>query len=401
MRKSDFNQSVSIAIVLNAYLRTDGTSTIYMRVIISRQKREFNLNESWPRVNFNEERGCANARYPNDPDVERVNMIIAEAAGRANKIKLRFFADSRTLTHELFEREFTSFMAGDNFMLYWKRKQSMQTTELIITGETSKHQTTSYNRLNEYLGGGEFLPFFDINLNFIERFNAWMRKKKKLSHNTACTTHKTIKTYLMHAQRDKFKFDNPYLFFKYTFRDGERAVLHQDEIRRLEALYEKESLEDLAQEVLAKFLFSCYTGLRISDNGRITDKNIIDGRLRIDLQKGFNSGKKVVLLLPDFALTILKGRKGVIFKEIADQTCNHYLKVIAAKADIKKRLTFHVSRDTFGTEYIERGGDVYSLMGLMGHSDIQTTMIYIKLSERKAEEGMRNFNRKPSTGGSA
>ena len=50
----------------------------------------------------------------------------------------------------------------------------------------------------------------------------------------------------------------------------------------------------------------------------------------------------------------------------------------------------HVLRHTFALRYMLNGGDVFSLQRIMGHSNIQSTMIYVHmsaviLSERHAQ----------------
>ncbi|HVW97486.1 MAG TPA: site-specific integrase [Mucilaginibacter sp.] len=394
MKKGLFNQALSYHIVLGHYIHADGRQALYLRITTDRKKKDIPLNEHWPAAFFDKEREEVQSNGTNTADKDRINMVIAEAKARASKIKLRAFADDRLLTLEKFEQEFVNFHSYDNFMAYWLRKKNELVAGGIITSDTGDNHMTSYNRLNEFIGGSEYLPFGEIDLEFIQRFNAWLRKEKKLEHNSACTSHKTVKSYLNHAQLDKYRFDNPYLKFKYRFKHGERAVLERKEIERLEKLWAKRQLDEIGQEVLAKFLFSCYTGLRISDSAQIDSRMISGGKLRLSTAKGFNSGKKVIIFLPDFAQEIIKGRRGLLFRPIADQVCNRYLKAIAVMANIKKRLTFHVSRDTFGTQFIIRGGDVCTLKELMGHSDINTTMIYIKLSENRADMQMRNFNKK-------
>ena len=69
-----------------------------------------------------------------------------------------------------------------------------------------------------------------------------------------------------------------------------------------------------------------------------------------------------------------------------------WLKVLAHKAGISKKLTFHVSRDTFATLFIELGGDVATLKEILGHSDVKTTMIYVKMSEKRKELLMSKFD---------
>lgn len=40
----------------------------------------------------------------------------------------------------------------------------------------------------------------------------------------------------------------------------------------------------------------------------------------------------------------------------------------------------HVLRHTFATMYIIAGGDVYSLQQILGHSKVETTMLYVSMS---------------------
>ena len=44
------------------------------------------------------------------------------------------------------------------------------------------------------------------------------------------------------------------------------------------------------------------------------------------------------------------------------------------------RLGPHVLRHTFATMYIIGGGDVYSLQQILGHSKVETTMLYVSMS---------------------
>jgi site-specific recombinase XerD len=85
---------------------------------------------------------------------------------------------------------------------------------------------------------------------------------------------------------------------------------------------------------------------------------------------------------------------GPIFHTYADPVTNRLLKEVAIKCGIKKRLTFHISRHTFGTLFLERGGRVEVLKELMGHSDIDTTMVYVHMSDkRKTEQKKEAFDK--------
>ena len=52
----------------------------------------------------------------------------------------------------------------------------------------------------------------------------------------------------------------------------------------------------------------------------------------------------------------------------------------------------HTLRHTFGTQYMLNEGDVFSLRRIMGHSRIETTMLYAEMSDRLVAEQHRKFS---------
>ena len=64
------------------------------------------------------------------------------------------------------------------------------------------------------------------------------------------------------------------------------------------------------------------------------------------------------------------------------------MKAWAALAGIKKNVTFHVARHTFGTMELTAGADLYTTSKLLGHTNVKTTQIYAKIVDKKKTEAV-------------
>lgn len=53
----------------------------------------------------------------------------------------------------------------------------------------------------------------------------------------------------------------------------------------------------------------------------------------------------------------------------------------ARKSGIKKQVTSHVLRHTYATHLLEMGLDIITLKNLLGHSDIQSTLVYLHIAQ--------------------
>ena len=64
---------------------------------------------------------------------------------------------------------------------------------------------------------------------------------------------------------------------------------------------------------------------------------------------------------------------------------NRQIKTIAKTCGITKKISFHVGRHTFATNFLRAGGDVISLQNLLGHSSVKQTMIYVHIVESEVK----------------
>ena len=62
------------------------------------------------------------------------------------------------------------------------------------------------------------------------------------------------------------------------------------------------------------------------------------------------------------------------------------IKSYARKAGITKDITPHTLRHTFAAHQVENGTDLKSVQEMLGHSDISTTHMYLKLGKPSVKE---------------
>jgi site-specific recombinase XerD len=71
-----------------------------------------------------------------------------------------------------------------------------------------------------------------------------------------------------------------------------------------------------------------------------------------------------------------QGRKG---QHLSDTTLNCIVKKLAAKAGIKKQVSFHTLRHCFATHLLEKGVNLRLIQQFMGHVSLKTTAGYLHL----------------------
>ena len=146
------------------------------------------------------------------------------------------------------------------------------------------------------------------------------------------------------------------------------------------------------------FIFSCFTGLAYIDVANLTPDNIVmlGGKEWIMTKRQKTSVETNVLLL-DIPKRIISKyshqtyRDGKLFPILSNQKMNSYLKEIADICGISKNLTFHLARHTFATLCLSKGVPMESVSKMLGHTNIRTTQIYARITNKKIEHDMEQF----------
>ncbi|MFK2642006.1 site-specific integrase [Bacteroides fragilis] len=225
----------------------------------------------------------------------------------------------------------------------------------------------------------------------IHDFEVYLRTTASLKPNSATKTLKFFKTVVIFAQKSGIMTHDPFIHHHFHLEQVDRGFLTDEEIQRI---MQKEFATPRLEAVRDIFIFSCFCGLAYIDVANLTQDNIVslDGKMWIMTKRQKTNIPSNILLL-DIPLMIIdkyKGKttKGKLLPILSNQKMNSYLKEIADLCGIKKNLTFHLARHTFATMTLSKGVPIESVSKMLGHTNIKTTQIYARITNKKIEEDM-------------
>lgn len=123
------------------------------------------------------------------------------------------------------------------------------------------------------------------------------------------------------------------------------------------------------------------SGLRVSELCALRIEDILDRTVVVRCGKGGKSRCTFISQDAKQAIDALKVT-GYIFANRQDTQMSRMgvLKIVKKLADaagIQKKVGVHTFRHTFATQYLEAGGRLEDLQQLLGHTNIQTTLLYL------------------------
>ena len=303
--------------------------------------------------------------------VQQWNDIIVRYIDRANQLRFDYEMKDMVLTPEIFKKEIKEDSKTHSF--YKFIENLIPVLALRWSAGSIRNYHTTFKKLREFSPN---TMYGDLNNTFLIRWEHNL-KSRGLGVNSIWRHHKDLRLFINEAIKFGIKLENPYNKFKLIKVKGQRSWLSADEVIRLRELLLSGKLHPSHDKVLKYFLFSCFTGLRISDVKTIRYADLIDGQLIFVPKKTRRYQKILRMPLNETAEWLVGEGTGLIFDTFTEQVTNRILKEVASIASITKVITFHVSRHTFAMRFLQRGGKIEVLQELLGHGDIKTTMEYV------------------------
>ncbi|MFZ4929761.1 tyrosine-type recombinase/integrase [Chryseobacterium sp. Mn2064] len=316
-----------------------------------------------------------------------LNVRLKDITLELEKFCLNKLNNKQTLTLE----NIKDFYNGVNLNCFYTVFDKM----LAIKSKKIKEPTLyKYNLLRKYLK--EFKKRIDvaeINLMFIEDFEAFLRKKNDGIYGIA-NHHKNLDAIINLAIKHKLMIENPYINKEYKEKSECLVFLTPDELESFVKI--KVNPNSGMRLTKDRFIFASLTGLRHSDVNTLKMKDI-DFKAKIITKKQVKTDNDVKIPLNTRAFVMAKqygkgkDKDELLFPTVTNQNDNSRLKTLAEAIKLNKNLTFHVSRHTFGTMMVNYYNVPITIVKeMMGHTDISITANYANVNTDMMKEAMKN-----------
>jgi integrase len=256
-----------------------------------------------------------------------------------------------------------------------------------------RHHAAALRKLESY---NPRLQIAEITPDWLRVYAAYLRDKHNNNPGTIRKNMCVIRMHYYAAMRAGKVKNNPFEVYRIPQADPIVVFLTEDEFNALIGVFRSDKLDKGETDVLRFFLFMCFTAMHISDARSLQIEQIHGGEIhytRIKTRTRVN----MPLSVPAAKLVeyYKEGRlRGPLFRHLpTDQAFNRIIKRVCKRVGINKPVSAKAARHTFATLYYKKNnGDVGTLSKLLGHTQINTTMVYAHIMKDSRVAGVSAFD---------
>ena len=274
----------------------------------------------------------------------------------------------------------------DNFIHY-----------LEAVRKSSRNTILSYKRDLEkfaaFLDAQAVVDLTDVNETTMNAY-ILMMEQKQFATSTISRNIAALKSFFDYLERYENHQDNPAARLKAPKIEKKAPeVLTVAEVTRLLEQPAGRNNKELRDKAMLELMYA--TGIRVSELVSLTidDINVQAGYIRCS-----ERGRERIIPIGSVARISLRqylkqarpamisdNSSAILFPNYSGQPMSRQgfwkiLKQYAAKAGIESDITPHTLRHSFAAHLLENGADLRSVQEMLGHSDISTTQIYLKMN---------------------
>ena len=393
--------------VLKTKLLKNGEAPVLMRITINGSYDDARIQRSVPLNLWNAAKGCSKGR---DRASIALNTYIAELHARALEKHKELVLEQALITPKLILKRVFGKDTEMRTLLGTMQDgiKEMETLTGIdyspVTINRYKNVVKKLQRLIPSYYGKEDITFHELTPEFIRAFDIYLKTEGGLCRNTIVRYMKCFKKFTNMALAKEWMRKNPFYGYKMEQDETDPVFLTYDE---LQAVMKKKFTIPRLELVRDIFVFACFTGLAFSDVATLSGENLVQdnlgdwwirkGRVKLEHRRKASSISNIPLL--PVPLAILEKyrehpicvKKGCCLPVMCNQKMNSYLKEIADFCGIKKNLTTHVARHTFGTTVtLANNVPLQDVSVMLGHASTRMTQHYARVMNSSLKEAMNN-----------
>lgn len=383
------------------YVGKNGKCSIMIRIILNGERIQFSSKLEIETDKWDAAQGKAAGRTAAATELNNALDNI-----RASLLRIYRELEQREsyVTAEKIRNIFLGYEVREKTLLRLFKSHNEDVEKLVGKGKskaTIQKYNRTYNHVEDFLRlkyKVSDIAFVDINHSFITNFEVYLKTVCNCNDNTTAKFIQFFKRIILIARKNGWIYADPFQDYKISIRQVDRGFLTEQD---LEKIIKKEFATKRLEQVRDIFLFSCFTGLAYIDVKNLTETNIqhsFDGNLWINThrQKTDTTVNVPLLKIPLEIIEKYKGLpEGRILPVLSNQKMNSYLKEIGDLCGIKKNLTFHLARHTFATTVtLSKGVSIETVSKMLGHTNIETTQIYARITNEKIKNEMATLTGK-------
>lgn len=401
--------------------------TLYLRIDKRKKDGRMPLYIRFPRIDGEEpkfptgidlllEEWDDTAKCPYD---EALKLIIEKEISR---IKIRIYNAlvngdelTKSLLREIVVNKKSENPGNASFYGYFDKYVLERMQAGRISRATEKGYDTTRRALKEFR---KEIRIKDIDAKLINGFERFLIKRgRENGHGDVLGSRanrlKHVRTVVFDIERRGVPIKNPYRTRECVVPEAavNDTFLEYDELSRMCRLLGIEAEIGTTEfRVLVMYLFSCATGIRLSDALRIKWGNLDMSEETVIVQlipkKGDRPEKRnreIYVPLGDFGEKIIEWiasdddripysqvePENLMFRVSSETTINPTLKKLAKMAGVEKNITFHSARRTFATLSTAEGADTNMIKNYLGHKSVAMAERYMKWSKQLARESAK------------
>jgi site-specific recombinase XerD len=242
---------------------------------------------------------------------------------------------------------------------------------------------------------GETIQISQITPKWVDDFQNYLLgkvNKEELSQTSAANYAKILRAGLKKAAANNIINQNPATTVqRIQEQEADLVFLNIEELQHMASV---QINDPYGAEIRRAFLFSCYTGLRISDLETITWSRIETNPTQIIKNQKKTKNPVYIPLGNSARKLIIDGAEHNQSDRIFNlaghnrRSSYKYLKKWADEAKVRKNIAWHTARRTFATMALENGVDIYTVAKLLGHTNINQVAKYAKVTDKLRREAI-------------